>query len=101
MKIVDNYNLKLMGYLSDIYNNLDTPKRARHYARLTAKELFTCEFPVAKSPKLTLTKSEIFEGQTHGKIACIKAFRTRTGFGLFDAKNFVEKYFADNGLTFG
>ena len=100
MKIVDNYNLKLMGYLSDIYNNLDTPKRARHYARLTAKELFACEFPAAKNPKMTLTKSEIFAGQNHGKISCIKAFRERTNSGLLDAKNFVEKYFADNGLTF-
>lgn len=98
---MDNYNLKLMGYLSDIYNNLDTPKRARHYARLTAKELFAYEFPAARNPRLTLTKSEIFEGQTHGKIACIKAFRTRTNCGLVEAKNFVEEYFADNGLTFG
>lgn len=98
---MDNNNLKLMGYLSEIYNNLDAPEQARHYARLTAKELFVFEFPAAKNPRLTLTKSEIFEGQTNGKIACIRTFRTRTGFGLIDAKNFVEKYFANNGLTFG
>lgn len=98
---MDNYNLKLIGYLSEIYNNSDASKQARHYARLTAKELFACEFPLAKNPKLTLTKSEIFEGQTNGKIACIRAFRARTNAGLIDAKHFVEQYFADNGLTFG
>lgn len=95
-----NNNLKLIGYLSEVYNNLDVPNNARKYARLTAVELFKTEFPVKHKPKSSLTMSEINLGLYQGKITCIKAYRNRTGKSLFESKQEVEKYFRENGLTF-
>lgn len=98
---MDNDNLKFVGYLSEIYKNLDTPKNARKYARLTAVELFKTEFPVSVQKKMTLTRREVHIGETEGKIPCIREYLTRTGLdSLIEAKRNVEKYFADNGLTF-
>lgn len=98
---MENTNLKFIGNLSDIYNNLEMPKDVRKHARITALKLFEMEFPVKHKPKPALTSDEIHAGITQGKIAAIRRHRERTSFGLRESKDAVEKYFQDNGLTFG
>lgn len=47
-----------------------------------------------------LTPEEVELGVNQGKIACIKAHRTRTNYGLKDSKDACEAYFARNSLAF-
>jgi ribosomal protein L7/L12 len=47
-----------------------------------------------------LTEHEVYLGQTQGKLNVVRAYRDRVGCGLIDAKNFVEKYFSENGYSF-
>jgi hypothetical protein len=48
-----------------------------------------------------LTPSEERLGIEQGKIACIKAHRSRTNYGLKESKDAVEAYFLRKGLNFG
>ncbi len=47
-----------------------------------------------------LTLDEIQAGESQGKLECVRLYKHRSGKSLMDSKRFVEKYFADNGLTF-
>jgi len=51
-------------------------------------------------PNGALNATEVESGISQGKIHAIKMFRERTGVGLKEAKEAVEKYFDDNHLKF-
>jgi ribosomal protein L7/L12 len=47
-----------------------------------------------------LTLDEVSIGSMSGRVAAIKAYKTRTGCGLKQAKDTVEGYFREHGLEF-
>lgn len=48
-----------------------------------------------------LTAKEVSVGINHGKIECIKEYRSRTGKSLLDSKKDIENHFVVNNLNFG
>lgn len=55
---------------------------------------------IAASSHKTPNDEEVRLGQTEGKIPAIKAYRIRTGAGLAEGKEVIEKHFHLYGLTF-
>jgi ribosomal protein L7/L12 len=55
-------------------------------------------FEIIINPEMTNEEIEI--GKNNGKIQCIKWVRNRTGLGLKDSKDLVEKVFRENGWIF-
>lgn len=47
-----------------------------------------------------LRPEEVMVGEVSGKISCIRDYRARIGCSLIEAKQAVEKYFADHNLSF-
>jgi len=57
-------------------------------------------FPTTPKVNTTPNADEVYHGKYTGKIAMIKAHRTRTGLGLVDSKQICEDYFAQRGWEF-
>lgn len=55
---------------------------------------------LANGDDMTPTPEECQIGITEGKLQMIKAYRTRTKLGLYEAKTNCEKYFEKQGHSF-
>ncbi len=93
------YNL--LQSLLTIHVSLDKNSKIRNHlakAIRIATADYLNEGRESKGPKIT--DLEIALGRQNGKIAAIKEVRTRLGYGLKDAKDFVEAEFKRLGYNF-
>jgi ribosomal protein L7/L12 len=67
-------------------------------AALTHAHAQTLKTVAPTSPNWAVNVCEDFAIRHEGKIPAIKAYRARTGLGLLEAKQAIEKYIANNDI---
>lgn len=81
--------------LINLYNETDNTA-----LKAQLKKCAKIAFDLAFANSCALLPDEIDLGKDQGKIPCIKEVRARTGMGLKEAKDLVEKVFDQNGWVF-
>jgi hypothetical protein len=98
------YLVNTVPELLSSYLNENDPVIRRYLGRILRRKVrIVTQVDVSysrKAPSQYLTLGEVDTGKQVGKIACIKQVRERTGIGLKEAKDLVEKWFADRNYVF-
>jgi ribosomal protein L7/L12 len=91
-----------MTIMTDLFNAYDnaTDKIVKKHLALALRRAMILYTQEGVGNKYSPNTEEIRLGRYESKIAAIKAYRTRTGTGLLDAKNAIEDYFKTKGFTF-
>ena len=94
------YSTSLLQFVAALWNVAKRFPQHEEVLQKWAGEILNPS-PIASATPTEVLAAELLAGKNVGKIEAIKKYRTRTGLGLKESKDNVERAMEQLGISFG